>query len=129
MSEQEAWDILKGYRELCKLYATAYHELSVCAKHTPVERIKACSLLEPYISDVLEQVDAALAIFCMENELRRLNSFEHFKILVLTPNARTIENTARLDAYCEVVDNELKTIFEETFKSEKTRMLEEQRRA
>ena len=95
MSEQEVWDILNRYRELCKLYATTYHELSVRAKHTPVERIKACSLLEPYISYVLEQVDTGLAIFCMENELRRLKGLKHFKIPVLTENAWTIESTDR----------------------------------
>ena len=67
MTEQEAWDILNRYKELCKLYATAYHELAICTRYSTVERVKACSLLEPYISDVLEKVDAALAIFCMEN--------------------------------------------------------------
>ena len=129
MTEQEAWDILNRYRELCKLYATAYHELSVHAKHAPVEQIKACNLIEPYISDVLEQVDATLDIFCMENELRRQKGLEHFKIPELTPNGCTIESVTQLDAYCKAVDNEVKTIFEETFKPERTRMLEEQRRA
>ena len=54
MTEQEAWDILNRYKELCKLYATAYQELAVCTRYSTVERIKACSLLEPYILDVLE---------------------------------------------------------------------------
>ena len=67
MTEQEASDILNRYKELFKLYATAYHELAICTRYSTVERVKACSLLEPYISDVLEKVDAALAIFCMEN--------------------------------------------------------------
>ena len=80
MTEQEAWDILNRYKEL---YATAYHELASCARYSTKERVKACRLLEPYISDVLEQVDAALAIFCMENELRKLKGLEHFKIPVL----------------------------------------------
>ena len=82
MMEQEAWDIQNRYREHCKLYTTAYHELSVHAKHAAVERIKACSLLESYISDVSEQVDATKAIFCMENELRRVKGLGHLKIPV-----------------------------------------------
>ena len=93
-----------------------------------IERIKACSLLEPYILDVLEQVDATLALFCMDNELRRLKGHEHFKIPVLTPNACTIESNIQLEAYCQAVDNEVKTIFKETFKPERTKAIEEQRR-
>ena len=121
-------NILNRYKELCKLYATAYHELTICARNSMTERIKACSLLEPYISDVLEQVDAALAIFCMENELRRLKGLELFKIPVLTPSAHTLESIIQLEAYCQAVDNEVKTIFEETFKPERTRDIEEQKR-
>ena len=79
MTEKEAWDILNRYKELCKLYTTAYHELAICARYSTIERVKACSLLEQYISDVLEKVDAALAIFCMENELRRLKGLEPLK--------------------------------------------------
>ena len=29
MTEQEAWDILNRYKELCKLYTTAYHKLAI----------------------------------------------------------------------------------------------------
>ena len=64
----------------------------------------------------------------MENELRRLKGLEHFKIPVLTPHAHTIESNIQLQAYCQAVDDEVKTIFKETYKSEKTRLMEEQRR-
>ena len=84
--EQEAWDILNRYKELYKLYAMDYHELTIHARYSTIGRVKACSLLKPYISNVLEQVDVALAIFCMENELRRLKGLEHFKIPFLTYN-------------------------------------------
>ena len=79
MTEQEVWDILNRYKELCKLYTTAFHELAIHARYSTIERIEACSLLEPYILNVLEQVGAALP-------------------------------------------------FEETFKPERTRAIEEQRR-
>ena len=108
MTEQEAWDILNRYKELCKLYATAYQELAVHTRYSTVERVKACSLLEPYILDVLEQVDAALAIFCMENELRRLKGLEHFKIPVLIPHIHTIESNIQLQAYCQAVDDKVR---------------------
>ena len=106
--EQEASDILNRCKELCKLYTMAYHELPNCTKHSTLESVKACSLLEPYISDVLEQGDAALAIFCMENELRKLKELEHFKIPILTPNTCRIENNIQLEAYCHAADNEVK---------------------
>ena len=60
MTEQEVWDILNRYNELYKLYTTAYHELAIHARYSMIERIEACSLLEPYILNVLEQVGAAL---------------------------------------------------------------------
>ena len=60
MTKQEVWDILNRYKELCKLYTTAYHELAIHARYSTIERIEACSLLEPYILNVLEQVGAAL---------------------------------------------------------------------
>ena len=112
---EEASDILNRYKELCKLYVTAYQE---DARYSTVERVKACSLLEPYISGVLQQVDATLAILCIENELRRLKDMEQFKIPVLTPHARTIESNIQLQAYCQPVDNEVKAIFKETYKFE-----------
>ena len=90
MTEQEAWGILNRYKQLCKLYATAYHILAICTRYSTIVRVKACSLLEPYISDVLELVDSALATFCMENKLRRLKGLEHFKLPILTPNTCTI---------------------------------------
>ena len=97
-------------------------------RYSTIERVKACSLLELYISNVVEQVDAALAILCMENKLRRLKGLEHFKIPVLTPNTHTIESNIQLEAYCQAVDNEVKTIFEEAYKLEGIRLMEEQRR-
>ena len=53
---------------------------------------------------------------------------EQFKIPVLTPLACTIESHNQLQAYCQAVDYEVKAIFKDTYKSERTRFIEEQRR-
>ena len=34
------------------------------------EAVRACKVYEPYIRDILQQVDAAIAIFVMEKQLR-----------------------------------------------------------
>ena len=106
----------------------ADHKLTVHAKYSTLERVKACSLLEPYISNILEQVDAALAIICMESKIRRLKEIEHFKIPTLMPSTCTIENNIQVETYCHAVDNEVKTIFEEMYKLEGVRLSEERRR-
>ena len=84
-----------------------------------VQRIKAWNLFEPDIEGIVEQVDAVLAIFCMENEIRKLRGMEHFLIPVLTPHTHMLENQSQLEAYSNAVDNEVKTIFEETHKPER----------
>ena len=72
-----------------------------------IERIRACTIFEHYIADILGQLDAVLTIFCMENEIQRLRKMEPFPIPVLTPHTHTLENNIQLEAYCQAVDNEV----------------------
>ena len=78
MSEAEVWSKLSTYAELCQLYANASCELSRRARKFPKRRIRACELLEPYINDILEQMDAVIAIFAMEKELRKYKGMRDF---------------------------------------------------
>ena len=79
-------------------------------------------------SRFLEHIDAVWAIFSMENKLRRLKNIEHFTVPVLTPNGHAIESNTQLEAYCQAVDNEVKTIFEEAYKPKRTQLLKERRK-
>ena len=46
MTEQEAFDILNRYKELCKLYTMDYNELTIHTRYSTIGRVKACSLLK-----------------------------------------------------------------------------------
>ena len=76
---------LGQYCLLCQLYAEASCELTRRSKLSQEEAFRACGVYKPYIRDVLQQVDAAIAIFVMEKELRGLKGRGHFPISTITP--------------------------------------------
>ena len=82
---------LGQYGLLCQLYAEASCKLTRKSKLSPEEAIKACKVYEPYIPDVLQQVDAAIAIFAMEKELRGLKGRGHFPPFPTTPQGARVE--------------------------------------
>ena len=77
--------------------------------------MKACSLLEPYIEDIFEQMDAAIAIFAMEK-----NGKGTFPMPVLMPHRCIIENQIQLTTHCAAIENEVKSIYEELRKTERS---------
>ena len=82
---------LGQYGLLCQLYAEASCELTRRSKLSQEEAVRACKVYEPYIQDILQQVDAALAIFIMEKELRGLKGRGHFPIPNTTPHGTRVE--------------------------------------
>ena len=57
-----------------QLYAEASCELTRRSKLSPEEAVRACKVYEPYIRDVLQQVDTAIAIFVMEKNSEALKA-------------------------------------------------------
>ena len=53
MTENEMCNKLNIYVDPCELYANASCKLDMRSRLSPEDRIKACALLEPYISDAL----------------------------------------------------------------------------
>ena len=53
MTENEMCNKLNIYVDPCELYANASCKLDIRSRLSPEDRIKACALLEPYISDAL----------------------------------------------------------------------------
>ena len=82
----------KKVYQLCTLYVNASYELARKSKLPPVEAAKACKIYRLYISDILQQVDAVITIFAMENELRNLKGRGYFPIPKITPQGIRVDS-------------------------------------
>ena len=122
---------------LWELYVDASYELVRKSKLSPAEAAKACKIYGSYISDILQQVDAVMTIFTMENELRNLKDRGHFPIPKITPHGIRIDNPQQAKRILDAVDGELTQILksiresEEKYEKEKeeARLREQQARA
>ena len=76
-------------------------------------------MYEPYIRDVLQQVDAAIAIFIMEKELRGLKGRGHFQISTITPHGARVETPHHINKFLEAVDEEMVHIITTVRESER----------
>ena len=90
---------------LWELYADASYELARKSKLSPADATKACKIYGPYISDILQKVDAVITIFAMENELRNLKGRGHFPIPKITPHGIRIDNPQQAKKTIGAVDN------------------------
>ena len=107
MDIREMEENLGQYGQLCLLYAEASCELTRRSKLSQEEAIWACKVYEPYIRDVLQQADMAIAIFVMEKELRGLKGRGHFPIPTTTPYGVRVETTHHINKFLEAVDEEI----------------------
>ena len=69
MDLTEAEEKVYQISTLWELYVDASYELARKSKLPPAETARACKIYGPYINDILQQVDAVITIFAMENEL------------------------------------------------------------
>ena len=95
---------------LWELYVDASYELASKSKLPPAEAAKACKIYGPYISDILQQVDAVITIFAMENELRNLKARGHFPIPKIIPQGIRIDSQHLAKKTLDAVDRELTEI-------------------
>ena len=71
---------LGQYCQLWELYADASCELARKSKLSPEEATRVCKVYEPYICNILQQVDAAITLFVMEEELRHLKDTSQYPL-------------------------------------------------
>ena len=122
---------------LWELYVDASYELARKSKLPLVEAAKACKIYGPYISDILQQVDAVTTTFAMENELKNLKDRGDFPMPKMTPQGIRIDSQHLAKKTLDAVDRELTKILkniresEERYKKEKekTKLREHQVRA
>ena len=82
MDIREIEEKLGQYSLLCQLYAEVSCELTRRSKLSQEETARTCKVYEPYVRDVLQQVNMAIAIFVMEKELNGLKGRGHFPCVV-----------------------------------------------
>ena len=119
MDLKEIEEKIGQYCQLWELYADVSCELSRRSKLSQEEAARACKVYGPYISDVLQQVDAAITIFVMEKELRSLKGRGHFSIPTITPHGARIENPHQVRKTLESVDEEVVQILTTVRESER----------
>ena len=103
---------------LWELYVDALYELARKSKLPPAEAAKACKIYRPYISDILQKVDAVITIFAMGNELRILKGRGHFRIPKITPQGITIDSKHQAKKTLDAVNRELTEILKSIRESE-----------
>ena len=64
MNIREIEEKIGQYCQLCELYAEASCKLTRKSKLSQEEAARACKVYEPYIQDILQQVDVAIANIC-----------------------------------------------------------------
>ena len=103
---------------LWELYVNASYELARKSKRPRAEAAKACKIYGLYISDILQQVDAVITIFAMENELRNLKGRGHFPIPKITPQGIRVDSQHLAKKTIDAVDRELTEILTNIRESE-----------
>ena len=103
---------------LWELYVDASYELARKSKLSPGEAAKACKIYGLYISNILQELEAAMTIFAMENELRNLKGRGHFPIPKITPHGIRIDNPHQAKKMLDAVDQELVQILKGLGESE-----------
>ena len=90
------------HKTLSTLHKCIIWTKHMCKKFSPDERIKACALLEPNLSDVLSQMDAVMVKFVMKSEMP-----------ALTPHGHIIKKGIQNDIYCGTVWKYVQNIYDE----------------
>ena len=119
MDMTEIEEKLGQYCQLWKLYGDASCELARKSKLSQEEATRVCKVYEPYIHDILQQVDVAVTLFVMEKELRHLKGRGYFPIPTIRPQSTRIENTQQARKILESVDEELVQVLTTVRESEK----------
>ena len=82
------------YSNLCQMYGKASCKLFHHSSISEYETAKAYDKLQPYISNILDQVDKGLSLFQMEREIRNRKGRGRLRIPYIVPKEKLI-NTAK----------------------------------
>ena len=98
--------------KLCKMYGEASCELSRRSLGSEEETKKAYDALQPYISDILEQIEKGHALFRIEREVRNRKGRGRLRTPYTMPKEKLITNAKQLKEFIEAVEEDLSKIIE-----------------
>ena len=98
--------------KLCRMYGEASCELSRWSTGSEEETARAYDTLQPYISDILEQIEKGKALFRIEREVRNRKGRGRLHIPYITPKEKLITNAKQLKEFIDAVDEDLTSVIE-----------------
>ena len=98
--------------KLCRMYGEASCELSRRSSGSEEETTRAYDALQPYISDILEQLEKGQALFRIEREVRNRKGRGRLRIPYITPKEKLITNAKQLKEFIDTVDDDLTGVIE-----------------
>ena len=98
--------------KLCRMYGEASCELSRRSAGSKEETARAYDALQPYISDILKQIEKGLALFRIEREVRNRKGRGRLRIPYITPKEKLITNAKQLKEFIDAVDEDLTSVIE-----------------
>ena len=112
MPLREFEDNIGKFFKLCRMYGETSCELSRRSLGSEEETTKAFDALQPYISDILEQIEKGQALFRIEREVRNCKGRGRLRIPYITPKEKLITNTKQLKEFIDTVDDDLTSVIE-----------------
>ena len=98
--------------KLCRMYGETSCELSRRSLGLEEETTKAFDALQPYISDVLEQIEKGQALFRIEREIRNRKGRGKLHIPYIIPKEKLITNAKQLKEFIDAIDDDLQRVIE-----------------
>ena len=100
------------------MYGKASCELSCQSAMSEEETTRAYDILQPYISDILEQIEKGQSLFRVEREIRNHKGRGRLRIPFITPKEKLINNTKQLQEFLEEVNDDLTTVIKKVREQE-----------
>ena len=98
--------------KLCRMYGEVSCELSHRSSGSKKETTRAYNALQPYISNILEQIEKGQALIRMEREVRNRKGRGRLRIPYITAKEKLITNAKQLKEFTDAVDNDLTGVIE-----------------
>ena len=98
--------------KLCRMYGAASCELSRRSSGSEEETTRAYDTLQPYISDILEQIEKGQTLFQIEREVRNCKGRGRLRIPYIVAKEKLITNAKQLKEFTDSVDDDLTGVIE-----------------
>ena len=69
-------------------------------------------MLQPYIRDIMEQIEKGQSLFRVEREIRNRKGRGRLQVPCVTPKEKSINNVKQLQEFVEAVNDDLTTVIE-----------------